>query len=85
MTQTIAVTQKYGAIELKAVAQKYMMIGIVAASIMSFAFIGSYYLIGWLTEEEEPVRMVRLMKYSDLGPPPSLSSQAAILFKLQKK
>jgi protein TonB len=77
MTQTIAVTQKYGAIELKAVAQKYMMIGTVAASLMSFAFIGSYYLVGWLIEEEEPVRMVRIMKYSDLGPPPSLTNQAA--------
>jgi periplasmic protein TonB len=77
MTQTIAVTQKYGAIELKAVAQKYMMIGVVVATILSFSFIGSYYLIGWLTEEEEPVHMVRIMKYSDLGPPPSLSNQAA--------
>ncbi len=77
MTQTIAVTQKYGAIELKAVAQKYMMIGVVAASILSFSFIGSYYLVAWLTEEEEPVHMVRIMKYSDLGPPPSLTSQAA--------
>jgi periplasmic protein TonB len=77
MTNTIAVTQKYGAIELKAVAQKYMMIGVVAASILSFSFIGSYYLIGWLTEEDEPVHMVRIMKYSDLGPPPSLSNQAA--------
>jgi protein TonB len=77
MTQTIAVTQKYGAIELKAVAQKYMMIGVAAATILSFSFIGSYYLVGWLTEEEEPVHMVRIMKYSDLGPPPSLSNQAA--------
>jgi periplasmic protein TonB len=77
MTQTIAVTQKYGAIELKAVAQKYMMIGVVVATILSFSFIGSYYLIGWLTEEEEPVHIVRIMKYSDLGPPPSLSNQAA--------
>jgi periplasmic protein TonB len=75
MAQTIAVTQKYGAIELKAVAQKYMLIGIAAASILSFSFIGSYYLIGWLTEEEEPVHMVRIMKYSDLGPPPSLTNQ----------
>jgi len=75
MAQTIAVTQKYGAIELKAVAQKYMMIGIAVATILSFSFIGSYYLIGWLTEEEEPVHMVRILKYSDLGPPPSLTNQ----------
>jgi periplasmic protein TonB len=77
MIQTIAVSQKYGAIELKAVAQKYMMIGVVAATILSFSFIGSYYLVAWLTEEEEPVHMVRIMKYSDLGPPPSLTNQAA--------
>jgi periplasmic protein TonB len=77
MTQTIAVTQKYGAVELKAVAQKYMMIGVVAATILSFSFIGSYYLVAWLSEEEEPVHMVRIMKYSDLGPPPSLTNQAA--------
>jgi protein TonB len=77
MTQTIAVTQKYGAIELKAVAQKYMMIGVVAATILSFSFIGSYYLVGWLTEEEEPVHMVRIIKYTDLGPPPSLTNASA--------
>ena len=77
MSQTIAVTQQYGAIELKAVAQKYMMIGTVAASLIAFAFIGSYYLALWLSEEDEPVHMVRIMKYSDLGPPPSLSNQAA--------
>jgi periplasmic protein TonB len=75
MAQTIAVTQKYGAIELKAVAQKYMMIGMVVSSILIFSFIGSYHLIEWLTEEEEPIRTVRIMKYSDLGPPPSLTNQ----------
>jgi periplasmic protein TonB len=77
MPQTIAVTQKYGAIELKAVAQKYMMIGVVGATILSFSFIGSYYLVTWLTEEAEPVHTVRIMKYSDLGPPPSLTNQEA--------
>jgi periplasmic protein TonB len=77
MTETIAVSQKYGAIELKAVAQKYMMYGMTAATLLSFSFIGSYYLALWLAEEEEPVHMVRIMKYSDLGPPPSLSSQSA--------
>ena len=77
MSQTIAVTQKYGAIELKAVAQKYMMIGVVGATILSFSFIGSYYLVAWLTEEAEPVHTVRIIKYSDLGPPPSLTNQEA--------
>jgi len=30
-----------------------------------------------LLEEEEPVRMVRLMKYTDLGPPPSIQNTQA--------
>jgi len=78
MAQTIAVTKsKYGAVELKAVAKKYIFWGWVVATVLTFSFIGSYYLIGWLTEEEEPVHMVRILKYSDLGPPPSLSHQAA--------
>jgi protein TonB len=77
MAETIAVNLKYGAIELKAVAQKYMMMGIGLATILSFSLIGSYYLAVWLNEDEEPVRMVRVMKYTDLGPPPSLSNQAA--------
>jgi periplasmic protein TonB len=77
MAQTIAVAQKYGAIELKSVAQKYMMYGMATATILAFSFIGSYKLIEWLSEEEEPVHMVRIMKYTDLGPPPSLSNQAA--------
>jgi protein TonB len=77
MTQTIAVTQKYGAIELKAVAQKYMMIGVVAATILSFSFIGSYYLVAWLSEEEEPVHMVRIIKYSEIGQAPSLTNTVA--------
>jgi protein TonB len=77
MAQTIAVSQTYGAIELKAVAQKYMMLGMLAATLLSFSAIGSYYLAAWLSEEEEPVHMVRIIKYTDLGPPPSLSNQAA--------
>ncbi len=67
----------YGAIELKAVAQKYMAYGLVFATVLSFSAIGSYYGIGYLTEEDEPVHMVRILKYTDLGPPPSLTDQAA--------
>jgi protein TonB len=35
--------------------------------------IGSYYLAGYLSEEDDPVVMVRITKYTDLGPPPSMT------------
>jgi len=77
MAQTIAVAMKYGAAELKSIAQKYMMLGMLFSTLISFSAIGTYYLAVWLSEEDEPVHMVRILKYTDLGPPPSLSQQAA--------
>ena len=68
---------KYGAVELKAVAQKYMMIGMLVGTLVSFSAVGTYHLSVWLSEDEEPIHTVRILKYTDLGPPPSLSSQAA--------
>jgi protein TonB len=77
MAQTIAVPVHYGAAELKSVAQKYMMIGLIAGILICFSGVGTYYLAVWLNEDEEPVHMVRITKYTDLGPPPSLTNQAA--------
>ncbi len=77
MTQTITMAAKYGAAELKLVAQKYMMIGLAIASIINLSAAGSYHLAQWLAEEDEPIQTVRILKYSDLGPPPSLTQQAA--------
>ncbi len=67
----------YGAVEVKAIAQKAMMIAITLSGTLAFSAIGSYHGIGWLLEDEEPVRMVRLMKYTDLGPPPSIQNTQA--------
>jgi protein TonB len=36
--------------------------------------IGGYYLVELLSQEEPPTRMVHVLKYSDLGPPPSIQS-----------
>jgi len=65
---------QYGAVELKRVYQKYWLIGLVIAIAIHLLLFGSYYLIGLLSEEEPPMVMVRIMKYSDLGPPPSITS-----------
>jgi protein TonB len=73
----------YGAPELKQSYQKYMTRGLIIASLIHLVGIGSYYapdfLRKWgiLSEEPPPARMVRIMKYSELGPPPSLANTNA--------
>jgi len=65
---------QYGAVELKTNYQKYWLIGFGIAVAIHFSIVGSYYLVGLLSGEEPPVAYVRIMKYSDLGPPPSITS-----------
>jgi len=64
----------YGAVELKRVLQKYWVWGLLIATTIHFMAVGTYYLVEILGQEEEPAVMVRIMKYSDLGPPPSIAS-----------
>jgi len=72
------VTGKYGAYELRGLYQKYATRALIFASIFHLFAIGVYYSAVYLTTEDEPVYTVRIMKYSDLGPPPSITnSQAA--------
>ena len=65
---------QYGSVELKAVYQKYWTIGLGIAIGIHLAILGSYYLVGLLSAEEPPVAHVRILKYSDLGPPPSITT-----------
>jgi periplasmic protein TonB len=69
--------EKYGAIELKQVYQKYFMIAMGIAIAIHALIIGGYYLMEILREEEPPTHMVRVLKYSEMGPPPSLQSTNA--------
>jgi periplasmic protein TonB len=66
--------EKYGAVELKQVYQKYFMIAMGIAVIIHAVIIGGYYLMEILGQEEPPTRMVRVLKYSEMGPPPSIQS-----------
>lgn len=69
---------KYGAYELRGLYRRYATQAVILASILHFMGIGAYYGAVYLTTEDEPVYTVRIMKYSDLGPPPSITnSQAA--------
>jgi len=79
MTTTAAVARafhgtEYGGIELKRNYQKYWILGFVIAVAIHMTLIGTYYLVQILTQEEAPAMMVRMVKYSDLGPPPSITS-----------
>lgn len=67
----------YGAIELKEVKQKYLIYGLIIGAIIEFAGVGIYWAITLLGKEEAPVRTVRILKYSELGPPPSIAGASA--------
>ena len=67
---------EYGAIELKQTYQKYLTRGLLIASLLHVLGATAYWASIWL-EEEEPQMVVRIMKYSELGPPPSITNTAA--------
>jgi protein TonB len=64
----------YGAVELKEVYQKYWSIALGIAIAIHVVLLGTYYLVEILGAEEAPVGMVRVKKYSELGPPPSITN-----------
>jgi len=70
-------TKGYGAPELKQFYQKFMMRGTIMGVALVSAVVGLYYVPALLATEEEPIHTIRLMKYTDLGPPPSITQTAA--------
>ena len=77
--KNVAVLPKeYGAYELRDLYQKHAKKAQYFAVGLHLFFIASYFASQWLLTEDEPVYTVRILKYSDLGPPPSIqNSQAA--------
>jgi protein TonB len=67
----------YGMRELRGLYQRYATIALVIAVVAHLCAIGAYYVVGILSQEDEPVAMVRIMKYSELGPPPSITNTEA--------
>ena len=70
-------TRGYGAPELKQVYQKFMLRGVMMGVALVAGVVGLYYVPQLLASEEEPIHTIRLMKYTDLGPPPSITQTAA--------
>jgi len=69
----------YGAAELKQAAQKYMTWALSIATAIHFAVLGAYWASEYLAKEAPPARTVRILKYTDLGPPPSIAGASAAM------
>ncbi len=70
--------QQYGAFELKRLYQKYYGIGLTIAVLIHLLLIGVYIFIQAINKDDESnIATVRILKYSELGPPPSLDQNVA--------
>ncbi len=65
----------YGASELQSLYSTYLRRGLAIAVALHLCVIGSYYLLDFLGTVEPPAVHVRLLRYSELGPPPSISGE----------
>jgi protein TonB len=64
----------YGRQELRKVLQKNYLKGLAVSVVLHSLILGSYYLVSYLGAEEDiPTVRVRVLNYSELGPPPSLN------------
>ena len=70
-------TSGYGRAEIKHTYQRLLRKAFIAASVGHLLAVGVYLTATWATHRPEKVYSVRMVKYSDLGPPPSLASQQA--------
>jgi protein TonB len=62
---------------LKALYTRHLLLALIIATSLHLGVIGIYYLGGYLAEEDDPIVTVRIMKYTDLGPPPSMQNTEA--------
>ncbi len=74
---TIAIDKtEYGAFELKRLYPKNFSIGFTIAVVIHALLIGTYIFIQSISKDDENnIATVRILKYTDLGPPPSLNDQ----------
>lgn len=74
MVKEATATIQYGFQELRRLYNRYASIALTLAVSLHLSIIGAYYLIEYLGEEEEPVYTMRVVKLSELGPPPSITN-----------
>lgn len=79
MSETIAIKNAgvYGAFELKKLYPRNYTIGVAVAVFLHLLVIGAYYFIQAVNKEDfDNIPTVRIVKYSELGPPPSVTNEA---------
>ncbi len=77
MTAALLNIVDYGAVELKRLYQQHIKKAFTYSLIGHFAILGFYLGVVWFTTKDDKVVGVRIIRYQDLGPPPSLTNQAA--------
>jgi protein TonB len=68
---------QYGAAELKSTYRRFLELGLGIAVAIHFSLIGLYYFIDTIGADEPPAIHVRLLRYSELGPPPSIAGASS--------
>ncbi|MEK7630362.1 MAG: TonB family protein [Patescibacteria group bacterium] len=63
--------------ELRSYYKRNGTLALVIATCFHLAIISSYYLSNYFEPEEEKIATVRLIRYSELGPPPSITNTEA--------
>jgi len=84
---SIAAPAVYGARDLKQVQHRYMAWAVGLAGALHALLVGGWWIAEHWHGEVPPEHTVRIMKYSELGPPPSISSAnapAAIAVEMPK-
>ncbi len=76
--ENVAANGQYGAPVLKRLAQKYTGVGLAIAVAIHFLGVGAYWGAQYLNREDDNAPVVRVLKYSELGPPPSITNQQAL-------
>ncbi len=73
-----AVSTEYGAPQLKRLAKKYTGVGLGIAIAIHLAMVGAYWGSLYLNRSAQDNAPVIMLKYSELGPPPSITNQQAL-------
>lgn len=77
MAATLLNAVDYGAVELKRLYQQHVKRAFSYSVVGHVVVLGLYLGIVWYATKDEKVVGVRIIRYQDLGPPPSLTNQAA--------
>jgi protein TonB len=65
----------YGAAALKSAYRRFLALGLALAVAIHFSLIGFYYFVEFVVGDEPTAIHVRLLRYSELGPPPSIGGE----------